>query len=167
MALWRQTPEYRIWLEKSRENRIRLKAKYRREKGVATREEKAAASKQRRLAMAKADAHVKLYRSLAEALHQAHVVRYHLALRDRAKYQRRWQTDPKRERDRVRKYKAALPDAYVISNIKAMGISPEQITPDLVALKREAMSFRRLSLQAKTILTNHNKETHESLTKHT
>lgn len=48
MAAYRCTPEYQAWLIASRENRKRLKAKYRREKGIPTREEKAAAAHQKR-----------------------------------------------------------------------------------------------------------------------
>lgn len=59
-----------------------------------------------------------------------------------------------------------MPDSYVIQNIKAMGIPADVITPGLIAIKREAMEYHRLSRTIKTTVKNHLKETNEAITKH-
>lgn len=70
MAAFRLTPEYQVWLEKSRELRRELKAKYRREAGVLTRDERKAraeSARKRRLEEKRSavlhDAHVRLFKT--------------------------------------------------------------------------------------------------------
>ena len=86
---------------------------------------------------------------------------------NRAKYAERYKSDPRAENDRQKRRKQALPDSYVIQNIKAAGIPIDAITPDLIAIKREAMQYGRMSRTIKTTVKNHLKENNEAITKHT
>lgn len=81
----------------------------------------------------------------------------------RAASAKKYKDNPQKQRERQSTRKKALPDSYVIQNLKAMGIDREFATPKMIALKREAMMFRRLSLQAKTKLKNYWKEDHEAI----
>lgn len=47
-----------------------------------------------------------------------------------------------------------------------MGIPKDTITPDLIALKREAMQYGRLARHIKSTVKNHWKEQNETITKH-
>lgn len=103
---------------------------------------------------------------LAAVLHDAHVKRWAYLLSARAKYARRYEANPKAEIARQSRRKQALPDSYVIQNIKAMGIPADVITPALIAIKREAMQYHRMSRTIKTTVKNHLKEDHETISKH-
>lgn len=161
MAERRKTPEFKLWLEQSRENRNRLKTKYRREAGARPRSEISEQAKARRDAKQAAKR-----QKQQEQLHKAHVSRYFEIVRGRAKSAAKYASKPDAVKQRAAKRRNSLNDSYVLANIKAMGIPSEAITPELIEMKREAMQFRRLSSQAKTILTNHQKEKHEALAKH-
>lgn len=91
-------------------------------------------------------------------LHDAHVKKYRQALSARASAAKRYASNPVAERLRQSKRKEALPDSYVIQNLKAMGIPPSQVTPPLVALKREAMQYRRMSNSIKAAIKTQFKE---------
>lgn len=99
-------------------------------------------------------------------LHDAHVKRYVYVLSCRAKYAKRYAANPCAERERTSKSKQELRDFYVIQNIKLMGIPANAITPSLIAIKREAMEYRRLGCTIKTTVKNHLKEANEAITKH-
>lgn len=99
-------------------------------------------------------------------LHDAHVKRFVYILEARTKYAKRYKSDPQTEIDRQKRRKQALPDSYVIQNLKATGIPIDAITPDLIAIKREAMQYGRMSRTIKTTVKNHLKEDHETVTKH-
>lgn len=163
-AAWRRTDEYKRWREESREVRKAYKAKYRRLAGVPTLSEKRWAKKQKELA--KADSHIRLRESLVAALHCAHVKKYFSALKAREVFKQQYMKHHDKQIERVSKYKSNLPDAYIVQNLKSMGLATEQITPDLIAIKREAMQFRRLSSQAKTVLSTYWKENHEAISQH-
>lgn len=156
MAAYRKTPEYQAWLIRSRELRRALKEKYRRQAGVQPRDLRA---------MAEKDAARRL-REEKSRLHDAHVKRYARCLVDREKFARRYASNPRAEIARVSAYKRALPDAYVAQQIRLMGVSSDAITPKLIALKREAMLFGRLSREAKNLISNQRKVEHEPVSEH-
>lgn len=153
-----------------RQVKIELKRKYRR----------AAAEKAGRVLMLRVksrflhDAHVEAFKGHCKAvreeqkhLHDAHVKRYSYVLACRARFAKCYAANPQAERERISRRRQALPDSYVIQNLKAMGLPIEAITPGLIALKREAMEYRRLSCVIKTTVKTHLKENHETVTKHT
>lgn len=161
MAEYRKTTEYKLWLERSRENRNRLKTKYRREAGAKPRTEIQEQAKARQDAKQAAK-----QQKQQKQLHDSHVSRYFRVIRIRARSAAEYASRPDAVKQRAAKRRDSLNDSYVLQNIKAMGILSEAITSELIEMKREAMQFRRLSVQAKTILTNHQKEKHEALTEH-
>ena len=144
---------------------IERKRKYRREAGAQLRVDIAAQ------AQAKSEERERLaeFRRLLKGplLHDAHVKRWRQCMWNRAKYAERYKSDPRAENDRQKRRKQALPDSYVIQNIKAAGIPIDAITPDLIAIKREAMQYGRMSRTIKTTVKNHLKENNEAITKHT
>jgi len=162
MAEYRKTPEFKLYLEQSRENRNRLKTKYRREAGARPRSEISEQAKAGRDAKQAAK-----QQKQQKQLHDSHVSKYFRVIKIRAKSAAEYASRPDAVKQRAAKRRNSLNDSYVLQNIKAMGVPSEAITPELIEMKREAMQFRRLSLQAKTILTNHQKEKHETLAKHT
>ena len=111
-------------------------------------------------------AETKTIKQAIAGLHEAHVKRYREVLLARSYYAKRYKANPQAERDRIAKTKQALCDAYVIQNIKAMGIPADVISPELIALKRASMRYRRLARTIKTTVKNHLKEDHETITKH-
>lgn len=145
-----------------RQNIIDLKRKYRRQAGARLRTEIHAAAQSKREAADKAKA---LHLAKLQ-LHDAHVRRYVYVIAARASFAKRYATNPQTERDRISRYKQAMPDAYVIQNLKVMGIMPETVTPELIELKRESMQYRRLAKEIKTTLKTNWKEEHETITKH-
>lgn len=100
------------------------------------------------------------------SLHDAHVKRYVRVMGARRQVAAWYASNGDKKRAYAMCRRAALTDAYVVQNLRAMGIDPEQLNEGLVALKREAMQFRRLSLQAKTAISNHLKENHEAVAEH-
>lgn len=140
--------------EHKRQVRIALKAKYRREAGQRLRSDIQAEAKKKR----EASASVK-----QPKLHDAHVRRYLRLRNEREKYAKRYKAQRQKEIDRQSKYKQRLPDAYVVTRLKEMGLGADGVCPALIAVKREAILFRRLSLQAKTILKDLWKENHEAI----
>ena len=158
MAAFRLTPAYQVWLDNSRENRKRLKEKYRREAGKRLRSEIQEEAKKKR----EASTSVK-----GPKLHDAHVKCHARVVYSRKRSAEKYERNPDYERERVSNYKKKLPDAYVIQNLKAAGFPVETISPNVINLKREAMLFRRLSLQAKTILKTLWKEQNETINQHT
>lgn len=145
-----------------RQVRTNLKRKYRREAGAPLRVDIAAiaAAKREAIAMKKADL------AAIEKPHDAHVKRYARLIQARANYAIRWAKDPQKERDRVSAMKQALPDHYVVHNLKASGMPTEAITPHLISLKRESMEYKRISRTLKTAIKNNWKEENETITKH-
>lgn len=145
--------------------RREYKRKQRRKVGVISRAEAAARAQEKREAAAR-EKKLRKEEEFLHAKHDAHVRRYlyleHCRLREKTKYER----NPQAGRDRVAKYRQALPDPYVVQNLKAMGIAPEVITPGLVALKREQMQYRRMAREIKHSITNHTKENDETITEH-
>ena len=161
MAAHRQTPEYQEWLQRSRELRRQLKAKYRRQAGCKTRdpEERAA-----RLAQQQAR---REQRAMLAALHDAHVKRFRAVMKARAKAARRYASAPDGERERSAARKRSLPDSYVRELLRGMGIPAEAITPHLIELKREVKLFRHLSRQIHAEILNQAKESsYEGITQH-
>jgi len=153
------TPEQ---LAEHKQERIRaLKRKYRAQAAAAA--GRVFIPKKYRTALH--DAHVICFKqhhaeinSALKRLHDAHVKKYHQAIKWRARYAKRYATNRASEISRQSKRKAALPDSYVIQNLKSMGFQPGQVTPSLVALKREAMQYRRLSKSFKTAIKTQFKE---------
>lgn len=160
MAAYRQTPEYRDWLLRSRELRRGLKEKYRRQAGVKPRDAQAAAEKREQEAAAHG------LREEVRGLHDAHVKRFVGMRRAREAYVRRYVAFPERERARVSKYKEALADFYVAQQLRSMGVPQEAVTAELIEIKREALRFRRLSRQARSLIENQRKEEHETVAEH-
>lgn len=148
--------------EHKRQVMIGLKRKCRRQKGARLRADMSVKAHARR----EAAAIRKSQRDAMAALHDAHVKRYAYVVSCRFKYANRYNDDPQAERERSAKRKQALPDSYVIQNLKSMGIPAESVTPVLIALKREAMQYRRMSHTIKTTVKNHLKEDHEAIPKH-
>lgn len=147
--------------EHKRQVMIGLKRKYRRQKGARLRSDMAANAQAKREAAA-----IRKSQRESMALHDAHVKRYVRVLTDRAKYSKRYETNPQAERERTSRRKQALPDSYVIQQLKSMGIDREVVTSALIELKREAMQYRRMSRSIKTTVKNHLKEDHETISKH-
>ncbi len=119
------------------------------------------------------DAHVADFKSYTKAqidapkhLHDAHVKRYKYLLNAKEKYAKKYANNPQAERDRMSRYKEALPDPYVIQNLKVMGIPSHAITPSLIAMKREAMQYGRLSREIKSTVKTYLKDNHETIPKH-
>lgn len=111
--------------------------------GCKTREEiKSAAEKKR----------VDLKPKLKPAIHDAHV--------------RRWKCIERWKRQFIKR-KEGLSDIYIKEKLKQFGIPLEQITRELIELKREAMTAMRLSRNIKRAIKNHWKEENETITKHT
>jgi hypothetical protein len=157
---WRLTPEQ---LEAhKRQNIIELKRKYRRQAGARLRTEIHAAAQAKREAADKA----KALRLAKPQLHDAHVRRYVSVISSRKSSAKRYAANPQEQSARASRYKQALPDAYVIQNLKIMGIMPETVTPELIELKRESMQYRRLAKEIKTTLKTNWKAEHETITKH-
>ena len=162
MAAYRSTDKYREWLERSREDRRLRKEKYRREAGAAPRRDISLAAADRRSSVARR----RDERSVKLSLHDAHVKRYVRVMSARRKVAAWYVVNADKKRAYVMCRRSKLTDAYVSQNLIAMGIEPERISEGLVALKREAMKFRRLSLQAKTAISNLLKENHEAVEEH-
>ena len=145
-----------------RQVRTNLKRKYRREAGAQLRVDIAASSTAKREAAAIKRAAL----AAIKKLHDAHVRRYAQVISDRAQYAIRWAKDPQAERDRSSARKLALPDSYVVYNLKVSGMPTEVITPHLISLKRESMEYKRISRTLKTAIKNNWKEENETITKH-
>lgn len=158
MAEYRKTPEFRVWFEQSRELRRALKEKYRRAAGARPRQEIADEAAKRRAQAAQ--------RMAMRSIHDAHVKKYWRVIKSRSKVKEWYAVNADKKRAYVIDRRDALTDAYVVQNLKSMGIEPNQITENLVSLKREAMQFRRLVKKAKTAISNHLKESHETVPKH-
>lgn len=164
MAAHRQTPEYREWLQRSREMRKQLKAKYRRDAGATPRpdgyHEQAVAKR------AKA-ADQRAVREALASLHDAHVKRYACVMRNREKYAKRWLADPVSERARSARRKQALPDSYVAEQLLAGGFPADAIDAHVLELKREVIQFRRLSRAVRKAISQQTKEQeHEAIAQH-
>lgn len=154
-----------------RQKTIELKRKYRREAGAISRADRAAMAAAKRVALSEAraatqphDAHVAQY--LAR-LCDAHVRRFRQVVRDRERFLEKYKSNRKAECDRSSKRKLALVDCYVRQQLQAMGIPKAAITSDLIELKRELISFRRLSRTIKSTVKNQRKDQNETLSKHT
>lgn len=161
MAAYRRTPEYQDWLQRSRELRKQLKAKYRRDAGVKPRDLDASAARR-----AKHEA-ARERREVVAALHDAHVKRFCCVMRDRAKAARNYESNPERHRARSAARKAALPDSYVLEQLRCGGFPAEAASAEVIGLKREAIQFRRLSRQIRREISNQAKESsHEGITQH-
>lgn len=70
------------------------------------------------------------------------------------------------KRERNKRAKDALTDGYVRQRLKANGFADEQITPQLLQLKREQMSTRRASRQLKKAIYETSKNTNAVLGNH-
>lgn len=161
MAAYRQTPEYQDWLQRSRELRRQLKAKYRRDAGVTPRDPAAAAVRRARRAAARER------RAVVAALHDAHVKRFRYVMRYRAQSASRYESNPEWHRARSAARKAALPDAYVLEQLRYGGFPAEAASAEVIELKREAIQFRRLSRQIRREISNQAKESsHEGIKQH-
>lgn len=114
----------------------------------------------------KHDAHVKEWRQKRKAKHDAHVKRYQAVLRDRKKYAHRYATKAQMERSRVQNYRQRLPDPYVVQLLNMGPECQRDIPRDLIEMKREQLTLRRLSLQLKKAAQNTYGEKHESITQH-
>ena len=160
MAAHRQTPEYQDWLQRSRELRRQLKAKYRRQAGCKTRdpEERAA-----RLAQQQAR---REQRAMLAALHDAHVKRFRAVIANRKAYANRYAIDAQSERERAAARKRALREGYVRQLLRSMGMANEEITPEMIDMKREATQFRRLAREIRRVIKNRNEENHEAIIEH-
>lgn len=145
-----------------RQKVIELKRKYRRHAGARLRTEIAAQAQAKR----DVEASAKALKQTVRTLHDAHVKRYVKVLSARASSARRYAENPQAHRDRQSKRKHALVDSYVIFNLKAAGVPAAAITPSLIALKREAMEYNRLSKTIKTAIKTNWKENNETITKH-
>ena len=152
MAAHRQTPKYREWLERSRELRRALKAKYRRQAGAKPRDPQAAAAK---LELAQER---RVLREALQLLHDAHVARYRRVMREREKSARQYAKDPGKQRSRSAARKLALPDSYVVEQLGYGGFPREAITEKVIELKREALQFRRLSRQVRAAISDQQEE---------
>jgi len=162
MAARRQTPEYREWLLQSRELRRSLKEKYRRQAGCKPRDVyRLAASAKRELALAR-----KALREALASSHDAHVRRYRAIVASRNAYASRYASDAQSERERSAARKRALPDSYVRQLLRNMGMTNDEITPEMIEMQREATLFRRLAREIRKAIANHNEENHEAITEH-
>ena len=160
MAAYRKTPEYQDWLQRSRELRRGLKEKYRRQAGAKPRDAQAAAEKREQEAAARR------LRDGVRGLHDAHVKRFDFLRRERASFAKRYANDPQAERERSAARKLALREGYVRQLLRNMGITNDEIAPEMIELKREAMLFKRLARQIRKAIANHNEENHEAITEH-
>ena len=95
---------------------------------------------------------VDLKPKLKPAIHDAHV--------------RRWKCIERWKRQFIKR-KEGLSDIYIKEKLKQFGIPLEQITRELIELKREAMTAMRLPRNIKKEKKNHWKEENETITKHT
>lgn len=67
----------------------------------------------------------------------------------------------------MQRNRQALTDSYVTQNIKVTnGIPLDAITPALIAIKREAMQYGRLSREIKSTVKTYLKDNHETIPKH-
>lgn len=154
MAAYRRTPEYQDWLQRSRELRKQLKAKYRREAGATPRDaikeaadaKRAKAAEQRRVREAKA------------SLHDAHVRRYRDVLNWRESGRKQWLQNPEPRRVRQAARRVELVDWYVRQQLRDMGFPADAINEHVMQLKREAILFRRLSRLIKNEISNQAKD---------
>lgn len=160
MAQYRTTAAYQAWLVSSREMRKEHKAKYRLQAGSRLRVDMDAESLARRAVAAQVVAGY-------HGLHDAHVRRYAGVMSSRRKSKQRYDRSPEAEGARVSLYKQRLPDAYIIQNLKVMGVPTAVITPEVIGIKRESMQYRRLAKEIKSTLKNLWKAEHEAITKHT
>lgn len=152
MAKHRETEAYQEWLIASRERRRLLKEKYRRAAGCMPRDvikenarirnESIAASK----AIAKAEREAR--QKDKNGWCDAHIKRFYMLKKLKEDYARRYAEDPEKERARSRQVKADLKDTYIRQQLFSMGLSREQITPQIIELKREQLALRRLSREA-------------------
>ena len=152
MAEYRKTAAYQEWLLASRELRKGLKAKYRRESGCVSLDEiKDRARKRKELidaskAMARADKEAR--QKDENCWCDAHIKRFYRLKKLKEDYAKRYNEDPEKERARSRHAKADLKDAYIRQLLFSMGFAREQITPQVIELKREQLALRRLSREA-------------------
>lgn len=163
LATTGMTPEQVV--NHKRQVMIDLKRKYRRQAGARLRVDVAAEAQAKREVIA-IKAEIRLQQQ-KEAPHDAHVKRYAQVISSRAQYAALYARDPQAERDRQSARKQALPDSYVVQNLRVSGMPAEAITPHLIALKRESMEFKRISRALKTAIKNNWKEENEAITKHT
>lgn len=162
MAAYRQTPEYREWLHQSRELRRSLKEKYRRQAGAKPRDVmREAAEAKRELAAAR-----KALREAVSSRHDAHVRRFNSVMANRKAYASRYAIDAQAERERSAMRKRALREGYVRQLLRGMGMTNDDITPEMIEMKREAMLFVRLAREIRKAIANHNEENHEAITEH-
>lgn len=147
--------------EHKRQVMIGLKRKYRRQKGARLRSDMAASTQAKREAAA-----IRKSQRESMALQDAHVKRYKNVLYNRRKAAERYAENPQAERERATRRKHELVDSYVIYNLKASGVPVGAITPRLIALKREAMEYRRISLSLKRAIKTNWKENNEAITKY-
>jgi hypothetical protein len=168
---YHQSEDYRQWYGQSRDSRVARKEKYRREAGATPRFEIARVAEERKALAEQRSTERANQRSTERAkkaaLNDWHVKRYLYVMQYRRNSAKWYEQNSEIKGNYQKNRKLALPDSYVAQNLKSMGLLPEQITERFIALKREAMQFRRLSLQAKTAISNHYKENHEALTEHT
>lgn len=154
MAAYRQTPEYQDWLQRSRELRRQLKAKYRRDAGATPLDAiKEAADAKRAMA-----AEQRRVREALAALHDAHVRRYRDVLSWRESGRRQWLQNPEPRRTRQAARRAELVDWYVRQVLCETGFPVDAIDAHVMELKREAILLRRLSRQIKNEISNQAKE---------
>jgi len=122
----------------------------------------------------KFDAHVKKWiKWMARQLrkyqhdHDEHVRRYQRRIKNRAKFAERYKARGDVERERVKRYKAQLPDAYILEKLALHGFARSDVSPQLIELKRDQLHMRRLARQLKEAAHQVHKEEYESITKHT
>ena len=117
------------------------------------------------------DAHVRLWATIPEPVEafrfDAHVRRYRSVLKSREKYAARWVSAHDQELARVRAYKARLPDAYVLQRLALPSSLRTDVPKELLELKRDQLSMRRLARQLKDAAQNSQKENHEAIEQHT
>ena len=160
MAAYYKTDAYKQYLINSRERRRLYKESRRRRAGIQPKG--TATRKMEEAAQAKRDA-----KNKEEALwSESHVKRYTKIMRNRRKAMERWENNREEEKARARKAIADMKPAYIRQQLKSMGINRNQITPELMEMKREQLSMRRLSREADIAASKQLKEEYEAITKH-
>ena len=101
--------------------------------------------------------------AVANAWCESHVKRFYYLKNAREKYAKRYIESHEEEKQRSRKSKADLKNAYIRQQLRGMGISNEAMTPELIELKREQLILRRLSREAEQAAVKQMENEHETI----
>jgi hypothetical protein len=158
---YRKTQAFKDWYVANRESRLKRREKYRRAAGIQPKGDK------RKREQREAEKRRALKKAMEDYWCEAHVIRYLSVLKARAKSAKRYISNPEKERARSRRAKAELRPAYIRQQLFSMGFEAHQITPEIIELKREQLSLRRLSRETEKAASEQMKEANETIAKHT